>query len=361
MKWSLNLGRVFGIKVQIHWTFLLLIGWVIFSGLNQGWDWNSIFVMIVFVLTVFACVVLHELGHALTARQYGVPTRKITLLPIGGVASLERMPEDPKQELLIAIAGPAVNVVIAGLLFIVMLFSPGFLPESTEALEEGFRWSFFFPSLLSVNVILVVFNAIPAFPMDGGRVLRALLSMRTSRLRATQIASNLGQLLAIGFVIAGFFYNPWLIFIGLFVFLGAYSENAMVQQTEHLRDHLVREAMITRYSAFGPEDTIDQAVKDLLAGSDEDFIIQENGTVKGIITRSDLIDGLKAYGGSERLSRIMEKEFETVGPEEKLTKVFPKVATKSNAVIPVIEDGQIVGVLNRENINEFIMVQSAHH
>lgn len=361
MKWSLNLGRVFGIKVLVHWTFLLLIAWVVYVELSSGGDWNSVVTTIVFVLTVFACVVLHELGHALTARSYGVPTQKITLLPIGGVASLERMPEEPKQELLIALAGPAVNVVIAGLLLLVLALSPGFLPQDPETWQEGISWALFLPYLLLVNVMLVVFNAIPAFPMDGGRVLRALLSMRISRLRATQIASNIGQLLAIGFVILGFFYNPWLIFIGLFVFLGAYSENAMVQQTENLRGHLVREAMVTKYIAFEPEATIGQAIQELLAGSEEDFIVQKDGTVQGILTRSTLLGGLKKYGENENLAAVMERDFESVQSDDKLNKIFPKIASKSNSFLPVLEDGQLVGVIDRDNIHEFIMVQSAHH
>ena len=201
MKGTLNIGRVSGIKVQVHWTFVFLIAWVVFLEVSRGREMPAIALSILFVLVIFGCVVLHELGHALTARRFGISTRKITLLPIGGVASLERMPEKPQQELLVAVAGPAVNVVIAILLYIVFPIHR-FLDLEPEALQEMLSaispQNFVF-YLFAANVMLVVFNAIPAFPMDGGRILRALLSMTIDRVQATRIAAALGQLMAVMF------------------------------------------------------------------------------------------------------------------------------------------------------------------
>ncbi|MDB2497393.1 site-2 protease family protein, partial [Verrucomicrobiales bacterium] len=195
MKWSLKLGRLFGIDVYLHFTFLLLLG---FLGLYY---WRSTHEVagalegVSFILALFACVLLHEFGHSLMARRYGIKTRDITLLPIGGVARLEKIPEEPVRELWVALAGPAVNVVIAALLFIGLLATGG-LSSTQEFTESG---GSFFQRLLVVNLIIVAFNLLPAFPMDGGRVLRALLAFKMGRRRATIIAANVGQVMAIGF------------------------------------------------------------------------------------------------------------------------------------------------------------------
>jgi Zn-dependent protease len=221
---SLKVASVFGIEVRINVSFLFLLGFFWFrfyqvggvSGAVQG---------VVYILILFACVTLHEFGHAFAARAFGIQTRDITLYAIGGVARLNRIPEKPWQELIVAIAGPLVNVVIAAALFLVTNVSSGFqqleLLESPRiALLDKVAWA---------NVFLILFNLIPAFPMDGGRVLRALLAMVTPYTRATQIAAWIGQGLAIAFVIFGFFYSPILVFIGFSIFVGAQQEAAMVR------------------------------------------------------------------------------------------------------------------------------------
>lgn len=236
MKGSLNLGKIAGIGVKVHWTFMLLILWVVFLELTRGSNLQSILWSIFFVLALFACVVFHELGHALTARKFKIGTRQITLLPIGGVASLEAMPEDPKEEFLVAIAGPAVNVVIALALYLVVPMEE-FLKQDPEMLEEtmsAINAGNFLFYLFSANVMLVVFNLIPAFPMDGGRVFRALLSMKFDRVTATQMAARLGQGVAFLFFLIGLLYNPILILIAIFVYFGAQGENMMVQQLKLL-------------------------------------------------------------------------------------------------------------------------------
>src|SRR6266508_2328041 len=184
MRWQWKLGRFAGIDVYIHATFLLLIGWVGYSYWQQSQQWSEVLKGILFILALFLCVVLHEYGHALTARKYGIRTRDITLYPIGGVARLERMPDKPIEELWVALMGPAVNLVIAAVLFTILYLSGSRPPMTDLTITSGS-----FPArLMTVNISLVLFNLIPAFPMDGGRVLRALLAMRLEYVRATQVA-----------------------------------------------------------------------------------------------------------------------------------------------------------------------------
>ncbi|WP_299817939.1 site-2 protease family protein [uncultured Pontibacter sp.] len=356
MKWSLNLGSIAGIKILVHWTFVLLIAWITFSEAQRGSDTNTILLAIGFILTVFLCVVLHELGHALTAKRFGIKTKMITLLPIGGVASLERMPEKPKQELLIAVAGPAVNVAIALLLWLTL---PSLQNIPNEEFFIRITPANFLYLLLFVNVVLVVFNAIPAFPMDGGRVLRALLAFKLGRVRATQIAANLGQLLAIGFIFIGLFYNPFLILIGAFVFFGAYAENMLVQHLDYLRGHSVREGMMTNFVSLAPSETVKDALNKLLMGSEHEFIIELEGKVVGILTRMQLIQAVKEEQLNIAVSEIMSHDFRTFNVQDKLSEAYTELQKTRAPLLPVLENGRLAGVINTDNINEFIMIKSA--
>jgi Zn-dependent protease len=204
-KWSLYLGDFSGIKVYIHWTFLILVGWIFLLHAQRGNGWLAGLGGVAFILALFACVVLHEFGHALTAKRYHIQTRDITLYPIGGIARLDSLPQKPGQELLVALAGPAANLVIAGLLWLYM-HSFGTLPDWSvlENADQKQNLPFVF-NLFAANIILAVFNLVPAFPMDGGRVLRALLAFNMDRTKATRIAAGIGQFLAILFVFFGFF------------------------------------------------------------------------------------------------------------------------------------------------------------
>lgn len=356
MKWSLNLGRIAGIKIQVHWTFVLLLGWVAFTETQRGSNLPTTLLAMGFILLVFLCVVLHELGHSLTAQRYGINTKSITLLPIGGVASLERMPEKPKQELLIAVAGPAVNVAIA---FILWLVLPPLHSVPTEEFFMRITPANFLYLLLFVNIVLVLFNAIPAFPMDGGRVLRALLAFKLGRARATQIAANLGQLLAIGFVFIGFFNNPFLILIGVFVYFGAYSENMMVQHLDYLRGHSVREGMMTNFVTLAPTETVREAVSKLLMGSEHEFIVELDGAVVGTLTRSQLIQAVKAEQMQAPVSEIMSADVRTFNVQDKLSEAYTELQKTRAPLYPVLENGRLAGVINTDNINEFILVKSA--
>ncbi|WP_439880670.1 site-2 protease family protein [Pontibacter sp. MBLB2868] len=356
MKWSLNLGKIAGIKILVHWTFALLLGWIAFSEVQRGSDLFTTLLAVGFILSVFLCVVLHELGHALTAKRYGIQTKVITLLPIGGVASLERMPEKPKQELLIAVAGPAVNIVIALILWLVL---PSLQSAPAEEFFLRITPSNFLYLLLFVNIVLVVFNAIPAFPMDGGRVLRALLAFKLGRVRATQIAANLGQLLAIFFIFVGFFFNPFLILIGAFVFFGAYSENMLVQHLDFLRGHSVREGMMTNFVTLAPTETVRDALNKLLMGSEHEFIVELDGQVVGTLTRSQLIQAVKEEQMAIPVLDVMSQDFKTFNVQDKLSEAYTELQKTRAPLYPVLENGRLAGVINTDNINEFIMIKSA--
>ncbi|MDX1629723.1 MAG: site-2 protease family protein, partial [Fulvivirga sp.] len=296
MKWSFSFGKIAGIRVLMHWTFLLLLAWIVISEVNKGSDTQTVLLTVAYVLCIFICVILHEFGHALTARKFGIKTRKVTLLPIGGMASMERMPEKPDQELLVAIAGPAVNVVIALLLMLIgtFNFSELFALENMESLANITPQNFLY-ALCFINIILVVFNAIPAFPMDGGRVLRALLTYRMERTKATDIAAKLGQVIGVLFILTGFFGNILLVLIGVFVMAGAYSENMMVQQIEVLKGHKIKEAMMTNYTLLEPDETIQSAVDKLLESAENNFLVASEGEVQGVITKKQIVEGLKKY------------------------------------------------------------------
>lgn len=361
MKSSLKLGVIRGIKVKVHWTFFLLIAWIALMGISSGGDLSSILWNIGFILVLFACVVMHELGHSLTAKKFGISTRQITLLPIGGVASLESMPEDPGEEFLVAIAGPAVNVLIAVLLYIItpvenfLNQEPGALEQMLSTINAG-NFLFF---LFSANVMLVLFNLLPAFPMDGGRVLRALLSMKMGRVRATHLAARLGQLVAFLFFFIGLFYNPILILIAIFVYFGAHTENVMVQQLTLLKDHKVRDAMMTDITLLNPEDSINDVVDIILSGAERDFVVTDNGNVKGVVYQSDLISLYKNRQTDIKVKDVMDEQFYKVDADENLTDVYQKVQANNKTFFPVVKQDSLVGAIDMSNISEFMIFRAS--
>jgi Zn-dependent protease len=355
---SLLIGRIAGIRILIHWTFLLLLGFIVFTEMRKGSDAVAIIATIGFVLALFICILLHELGHSLTAKRFGIKTRKITLLPIGGLASLERIPEDPKQELWVSLAGPTVNVVIALLLYPFVSSFGSFLEPGIGDLAstKGFLYSLF-----RVNVTLVLFNVIPAFPMDGGRVLRALLALRLDRGQATRIAAGLGQLIAIGFIFFGLFNNPFLVLIGIFVYFGAKTENVVVQHIELLKDYTVRHAMMTNFVTLSANDTVKDAADKLLSGSDQDLIVVDNDQAIGVMTRYQIINSLKENRSPVSVLEVMDRNFDSVKINDSLTEVYTNAQRKPNAFYPVLENHQLRGVIDRNNLDEFIKIQAALH
>jgi Zn-dependent protease/predicted transcriptional regulator len=355
MKWSLKLGTYAGIGVYLHWTFVLLIGWIFVVHLGAGKTLTQALAGVGFILALFLCVVLHEFGHALTAKRYGVRTQDITLLPIGGLARLERIPEKPMQEFWVALAGPAVNVAIAG----VLLMSLFLLNQANQLLEVQWFQGRFLAQLMWVNLLLVGFNLLPAFPMDGGRVLRALLSTRLGRRRATAIAANIGQGMAILFGILGFFFNPFLIFIAIFIYLGAQAEAAHVETQSSLEGLRVRDAMMTRFRTLALQDSLGRAVEELLAGSQQDFPVVNDGCVAGILRRNDLVKALSSGRRDVSVGEAMCRECQPANEADLLTRTLEAMRSNQCASVPVLRGGQLVGLLTLENISEVLMVNAA--
>ncbi len=357
---SLYLGHYAGIKVQIHWSFWLLILFVAFLVYSAGGTFVDALWHIGFIAALFLCVVLHEFGHALTARKYGIDTRSITLLPIGGLASLKEIPEDPKEEFMIAIAGPAVNVVIAIILY---FFVPveqyiGIEPELLEEQLGTISGGNFLFYLFMANIALVTFNMLPAFPLDGGRVLRALLSAKMGRVRATQTAATFGKLLAVLFFIIGLFYNLILAIIAVFIYFGAESENVLVIQLNLLSPYKVRDAMIRRFTILHPEDTLHKVVDMILEGTERDFVVASEDGIVGIILISNLPNTLEEYHQGTRVKEVMEKNFKVLHPDDPLTEAYRELASRNTSFFPVVEFGRITGVIDMQNIHEFIQFRA---
>jgi Zn-dependent protease len=355
MKWSWKIGEYAGIGVFIHATFLLIIVWVGMSHWLAGKTLEATLAGLAFVMALFACVLLHEFGHALTAKKYGIKTRDITLLPIGGVARLERMPDDPKQELWVALAGPAVNVAIAAALFVWLLITNGLEPFSNLSMVKGS----FVERLMFVNVALVLFNLLPAFPMDGGRVLRALLATKMEYTRATQIAAGIGQGMAFLFGLAGLFSNPFLLFIAFFVWIGAAQESSMVQMKSAIGGIPVKLAMLTDFRTLAPYETLARAVELILSGSQQDFPVVENGRVVGVLTRSDLLLALAKRGQDTPVAEVMQREFQVVDSAEMLETAFQRLQACACHTLPVVRNGELAGLVTMDNVGEFMMIQSA--
>jgi Zn-dependent protease len=357
MGWSISLGRIAGTEVRIHLTFFLLIAWFAFAAGSRDGQAAAI-EAVVLILAVFTCVLAHEYGHVLTARRFGIGTRDITLLPIGGVASIERMPEKPGQELLIALAGPAVNVIIAVFLFTV--FGARLDPERAVAAVEDQKIDFV-TRLAAVNVMLVVFNMIPAFPMDGGRVLRALLSYRLNRARATRIAASIGQAVAFGLGFLGLFGNPLLLFIALFVFLAASHETYAVELGEATKGVATRKATITSFTTLDTQATVRQAVDALLATTQREFPITDGGKrLRGVLTRDGIIRALAATGPDTPVLDVMERDVVTINCNAPLSEAVAALQSSGRPLVGIIDDeARVVGIITLENLAEYMMVDAA--
>jgi Zn-dependent protease/CBS domain-containing protein len=360
MSWSVNIGSIAGTAIRIHVTFLLLLAFYFL----QGWAAGSIndgVNSVVFVVLVFACVLAHEFGHIFTARAFGVETPDVTLLPIGGVARLARIPEKPGQEFLIAIAGPLVNVAIAVALIAV---TPTHLNVAHFAAIESPKVSMI-DRLAVVNLFVAAFNMIPAFPMDGGRVLRALLAIRLGHVRATEIAATIGQwaAFALGFIgllsynIGGFM----LIFIALFVYLAAASEAQMVSLRAMSRDVPITAAMVTQFATLTGDEHIDAAVETLLQTSQTEFpVVDGNRRLIGVVGRAEIIRALRELGPAAPVSDVMVKDIPTIERSHRLEEAFRLLQEKSVPAVGVVDfAGRLIGLVTAETVGEMLMVRKA--
>jgi len=355
MSWSLNIGRVAGTIVRVHITFLLFLAWIFAAsyaanGADSAWD------TLLFMVLLFLCVLLHEFGHIFTARAFGVTTPYVTLLPIGGVAQLERIPEEPWEEFLVAIAGPLVNVAIT---IVLVLAGANLTPAAATAVDN--THIAMIDRLAAVNLFLALFNLIPAFPMDGGRVLRALLASRFGYVRATELAASIGQFVAFALGFIGLLYNPILIFIAIFVYLAAASEAHMVALRAVSRGVPVSHAMMTHFETLTPESHIDAAVQTLLQTSQSEFpVIDGTGKPVGLLGRADLIRAIKTLGPDAKVADAMVVEIPTISHRGTLEQAFKLLQEKQAPAVTVIDAaGKLVGLVTGETIAEMMMLQEA--
>ncbi|MBI3436055.1 MAG: site-2 protease family protein [Proteobacteria bacterium] len=356
MSWSFKIGSIAGTAVRIHVTFVLFLAWIFVAGFTQnGADaaWSAL----AFMILLFLCVLAHEFGHIFTARSFGVPTPDVTLLPIGGVARLARIPEAPGEELLIAIAGPLVNVAIA---LILMVIAGADLGAGRLAAIDSTQVSMV-DRLAAVNLFIAAFNMIPAFPMDGGRVLRAALATKLGHIRATEIAATIGQWLAFALGFFGLLYNPILIFIAIFVYLAAASEAQVVALRAISRGVPVRAAMMTQFATLTADEHIDAAIETLLRTSQNEFpVVDDAHRLIGLLGRNEMIRALKTQGPHARVGDAMNTDVPTISHRQCLDEAFRILREKSAAAVGVVDASErLVGLVTSETIGEMLMVSNA--
>jgi len=355
MGWSLTIGRVAGTAIRIHVTFLLFLVWIFgvsyaASGAEQAWN------VLIFVVLLFFCVLLHEFGHIFTARAFGVTTPEVILLPIGGVSRLARIPEKPSEEFLIAVAGPAVNVVIGAIL---IMAGARLGPDALASIANPA--TSFIERLAVVNLFLAAFNLIPAFPMDGGRVLRALLASRFGYVRATEIAAAIGQWVAFLLGFLGLFGNPLLIFIAIFVYLAASSEAHLVAIRAISQGVPVTAAMMTQFAMLTPDEHVDAAVETLLRTNQGEFpVVDAVGRPVGILARNDLIRALKERGPDAKVADAMTAAMPTLGHRHCLDEAFRLLQENSAPAVGIVDNAdRLIGLVTSETIGEMLMVHRA--
>ncbi|MFS8116209.1 site-2 protease family protein [Rhizobium jaguaris] len=356
MRWSLKIGTVVGTAVRVHITFVVLLVWIWLAHYQIGGT-QAAWYGLTFVLAVFGCVLLHEFGHIAVAHHFGIKTPEIMLLPIGGVATLERLPREPRQEILIAVAGPLVNLAITPLI-IAVLGGAGRLDQAFEPQDPRIG---FLVRLAGINTFLMLFNLIPAFPMDGGRVLRAMLAVWLPWARATQIAAAIGQGIALVLGLFGLLYNPWLIVIAIFVYLAATSEEQDAQ-IQDIADHVcVSDVMITEFETLSRSASIEEAVDRLLATTQSDFpVVGSDGRLAGLLTRNSIITALKEQGPKTPVTQAMRSDIPEIGYRTLLNEGLRRMREESAPVIAVVDDaGSLSGLINYETIGEILMVRSA--
>jgi Zn-dependent protease/CBS domain-containing protein len=357
MKWAWRIARIAGIDVRLHVTFLALLAWIAWISYASSGTLAGALDGVLLICLVFVIVVMHEFGHALMARRFGIKTRDITLLPIGGVAALERMPDDPRHELLVAIAGPAVNFALALILAGVALVLGQPLLPSVEAAELGSVS--LVVRLMWINVVIGLFNLLPAFPMDGGRVLRALLAMRLSDIRATRVAAGLGQAMALLLGIVGLFANPLLVFIALFLWMGASGEAKLAEAKFVVHGVPVAAAMVREFEAVSPEVPVAVPLRRVLETFQHDFPVVLDGRVVGMLSREGMLRALAAEGPEISVGEVMRVDPKFVHPSDNLDDAFLQVMAAGEA-LPVVDDrGRLVGMLTSDSVGEFLLVREA--
>ena len=355
MSWSFPVGRIFGIELRVHATFFLLLAWIGVSGYLAG-GLPAAALNLLYIAILFVCVVAHEFGHALVARRFGIRTPDVTLLPIGGLARLERMPQKPMQEVAVALAGPAVNLAIFAVLALIFGLGSAATPLTELSLAA-------LPAQIAVlNLVLALFNLLPAFPMDGGRVLRALIATRMDRVRATRAAAAAGQGLAFAMGLYGLVSgNPMLVLIAFFIFVSAGAESSDEQMRSVARGLMARDAMITAFEPLAPSDTLEAAAAALIRTTQHEFPVIEPGSEQllGFVTRTALFRALQQEQRPRRVDQIMQKDVPTARLTDGLEAVLGRMDGGAPAVAVLGLDDRVIGYVTRENLGELMVVAHA--
>ena len=359
---SFKIGRLLGIDVKVHWTFFLLLAFFAYAGYQGSGTIAGALVATLVIVALFLCVLLHEFGHSIVAQRLGIEVPDITLLPIGGVARLKTIPERPWDEVKIAIAGPLVNVVLAPIFFAVALALGTSPLDPANILQGGGSVGQVFSYLGLINVALVVFNLIPAFPMDGGRVLRGLLATRLGAVRATDIASAVGQVFAVGFFLVGILGgNFFLALIAVFIFFGASGEAQMVRQREMTRGLQVSDVMGTkrRMETVTPYHTFGQVLDSVIHGYQEDFpVVGEDGRLVGMITRNEIMAAAHSPERFANVRDLMKTDVPTISPDADLFTDGSRVLQESGLrAIPVVKAGDLVGMLTMDDVGQAALLR----
>jgi len=350
---SIGTFRIFGVPVRFHFTFVLLLVFLLFIGVGERQSGAS---MVLYVLALFASVLLHEFGHALVARRYGIGTIEIVMFPIGGVSRSERAPK-AAEELWIALAGPLVNLLVGGGLWLWIRSQHGWV--GLEDLRDPTDGNLA-ERIAIGNLVLCLFNLLPALPMDGGRILRSVLARRRSEEEATRVAARAGRALAIGMMLAGLLTSNFiLVFVALFVYLGAAQEGAAARGRILTTGFPVRAAMITDFRTLQHGDTIRDAGNLLLATSQHDFPVMHGQTVTGLLTRSRLVRVMLSQGADAYVAGAMDRDFTRFSPDAPLTEVLPQVSATGACALVMDADDRLLGMVTSENISEFLLLRQA--
>jgi len=357
MRWSFKVGKIFGIEFRIHVTFFALLALVYVAGLKAPGP-NAAWMGVLFVSSIFACVMIHEIGHSLIGRRFGTEAKSITLLPIGGVATMEEMPEKPTQEIAMSLVGPFINLAIAGVFFLAAGGRVGLTWPVNLYVQSG---SEFLSGFITINIVLAGFNLLPGFPMDGGRVLRGLLALKMNYVTATSIAVFIGQAVSMFFIFAGFLLlgNLWLVIIGVFLYMGAGGEKRHVMLQAVLRGVSAGEAMTTDFRVLRPEEPISRALEYIYHGCQSDFPVIGDSGIEGVLSRMSILSAVHAKAADVPVSEVMDRDFAQVSPNASLDKVYREFLRGNRTTTVVLEGGQLRGMLSLDGISRFLMIQSA--
>lgn len=352
---SWNIGTYFGIPVKIHWSFGLLLLFLFYNIVTSGLKlWEGV-AYTVLMLTVFACVVLHEYGHALTAKKFGVDTVDIIVSPIGGIARMKYIPDKPMQEFFITLNGPLVNLILGSLLAVLMFLITGKFSLNLDSynLEDPME----FIRLLSlINFTLFFFNLIPAFPMDGGRILRSLLAVKLGKVKATRIASLVGRVFAIGFVIFGIFDQQLILsLIGLFIFMMAGREYSQTKLQSVINGVGVRDLMRTSFTKLHLGDPYSKVIDQYKLGNERNFLVFDSmGNLSGNIPELFINDVITSKDENKRISELMSDKFIFISSGDSLQKAINIMRDQGLAILPIQQDNYLIGVIDRNDIETFI-------